>query len=195
MTEVPRTPSEFFENYAPAHVARLGAALGDRSSPGAVVFELTGDASWSLRLDKGQVAVTRGVAADALVRVTLTPSDFTVVVVGGAERLAQSSAAENQLVAVRALTLEPDRARLLRDGSGTLLLRLASPDGERRIHLTLGGVEPKLQTPDAELALALEDLWSIQSGTKNPFELLMEGKLTITGNMQLAMALGAALGS
>jgi putative sterol carrier protein len=195
MSEVPHSPAQFFEVYAPEHVARLGGALGDRSSPGAVVFELTGTGAWSLRLNKGRVEVSSGVAADALVRITMSAEDFEVVVVGGAERLGDEAGLERQLVAVRALTLDPDRAKLLRDSAGTLQLRLSSPEGERRLQLTLGGSTPKPDTPDAELACTLEDLWAIQSGAKNPFELLMEGKLTISGNMQLAMALGAALGS
>ena len=195
MSDVPHSPAEFFEHYAPEHVARLGGALGDRSSPGAVVFELGSEGAWSLRLEQGRVAVARGVAEDAIVRITLSPEDFAVVVVGGAERLGDDAGLERQLVAVRALTLDAERARLLRESAGSLRLRLTSPEGDRNLTLTLGGAAPKLDAPDAELGCALEDLWAIQSGVKNPFELLMEGKLTISGNMQLAMALGAALGT
>jgi hypothetical protein len=195
MSEVPRSPAEFFEQYAPRHVARLGAALGDKSSPGAVAFELGSGAAWSLRLVQGKVVVESGVAADVLVRITLAPEDFENVIVAGAERLGDAAGIQNQLVAVRVLTLDTERARMLKDSAGSLLLRLGAASGERRLTLTLGGAEPKLETPDAELALELEDLWAIQSGNKNPFELLMEGRLRISGDMQLAMALGAALGT
>jgi hypothetical protein len=195
MSAVPHTPAEFFESYAPAHVARLGSAIADRTSPGAVAFEIPATGAWSLRLTNGRVTVTPGVAPDTLVRITLTPEAFAEVVVAGAERLPDTAPPDHQLVAIRALTLDADRARLLRDSAGSLLMKLTSPSGDRRLTLTLGGAEPKLDTPDAELTCALEDLWSIQSGAKNPFELLMEGKLSIGGNMQIAMALGAALGS
>lgn len=195
MSDVPHTPARFFEEYAPEHVARLGSALGDRSSPGAVAFELVGEGAWSLRLTQGQVVVTSGIAEDALVRITLGLDEFVAVIVAGAERLGDEAGLERQLVAVRALTLDDERARMLRQSAGSLLLRLASPQGERRLTLTLGGAEPKAKEPDAELACELDDLWAIQSGAKNPFELLMEGRLKISGNLELAMALGAALGS
>ena len=117
------------------------------------------------------------------------------MIVAGAERLAANSGFDRGLVAVRVLTLDDERARMLRETKGSLLLRLSSPEAERKLTLTLGGVAPKLDTPDAEIACALEDLWAIQSGKKNPFELLMDGKLRLSGNVQLAMALGAALGT
>lgn len=195
MTDIPRSPARFFEEYAPAHVARLGAALANRNSPGSVAFDLGPAAgAWSLRLHQGQVEVTKGVAEDTLVHISLAPEDFETVIVAGAERLGDAAGIERQLVAVRVLTIDADRARLLRESAGSLLLRLTSPEGERRLTLTVGGIAPKAEA-DAELGCELEDLWAIQSGAKNPFELLMEGKLKIGGNMQLAMALGAALGS
>ncbi|HEY3500940.1 MAG TPA: SCP2 sterol-binding domain-containing protein [Polyangiaceae bacterium] len=195
MSDIPRSPARFFEEYAPQHVAKLGAALAGKSSPGAIAFDLGPAGSWSLRLAHGQVEVTKGLAGDTLVLITLSPEDFEAVIVLGAERLGEEAGLERQLVAVRVLTIDADRARLLRESPGTLLLRLGAPAGERRLTLTIGGVPPKPDQPDAELGCELEDLWAIQGGAKNPFELLMEGRLKISGDMQLAMALGAALGS
>jgi putative sterol carrier protein len=98
-------------------------------------------------------------------------------------------------VAARVLTVDAERARLLRDAPGSVALKLkASGGGEHRLTLTLGATPPKLDAPDCEIECALEDLWAIQSGTKNPFELLMDGKLRMSGKVELAMALGAALG-
>jgi hypothetical protein len=195
MSDIPLSPASFFEEYAPKELASVGDALKGRTSPGAVAFELTGGDSWSLRLSDGKIGVTRGVAADSIVRITLPADDFAPVIVAGAERLAANSGFDRGLVAVRVLTLDAERARMLRETKGSLLLRLSSPEAERKLTLTLGGVAPKLEAPDAEIACALEDLWAIQSGTKNPFELLMDGKLRLSGNVQLAMALGAALGT
>jgi putative sterol carrier protein len=47
---------------------------------------------------------------------------------------------------------------------------------------------------DCQLDCALDDLFALQGGEKNAFELMMDGKVKITGNAQLAMVLGAALG-
>lgn len=192
MSEIPRLPAAFFERYVPEHMARLGGAFAGRSSPGAIAFDITGAGSWSLRLADGTIEVVRGIAPDSLFRVTLAETTFEPVVVRGAERLGDEAGLERQLVAVRALVLDDDRVRMLKETRGTLAVRLASADGDHELLLSLGPGAPG--TPECELACALEDLWALQSGAKNPFELLMDGKVKLTGNVQLAMVLGAALG-
>jgi putative sterol carrier protein len=195
MSEIPRDAARFFGEYVPAQLGRLKPSLAGASSPGAVVFEVDGAGAWSLRLTAGVATVTSGADADALVRIALSAADFEPVVVAGAERFATDAEPTRQLMAARVLTVDQERARLLRDAPGTLALKLASKAGEHRLTLTLGGAPTKVDAPDCEIACALEDLWSIQSGDKNAFELLMDGKLRLTGKMELAMALAAALGS
>jgi len=194
MSDIPRSPEPFFRDYVPAQMARLKGTLGERSSVGAVVFELVEGGAWSLVLEGGAVHVTPGVAADALVRITLAADAFVPVIVGGAERLGDESGIERQVVAARVLTVDAERARLLREAPGSVALKLRSGELVHRLVITLGSGAPKLDNPDCELECALEDLWAIQSGTRNAFELLMEGKLLLTGKIELAMALGAALG-
>jgi hypothetical protein len=195
MSEIPRSPELFFGEYVPTELVRLGASLGTVSSVGAVVFDLGAAGAWSLRVEKGAPSVKSGVDPDPLVRLTLTPADFEVIVVGGAELLAAAAMPGQNLVAARVLTLDAERARLLRDQPGSIALKLkAANGGEHRLTLTLGGEPPKLEAPDCEVECELADLWAIQGGAKNPFELLMEGKLRIAGKVELAMALGAALG-
>ena len=195
MSAIPASPERFFNEYVPAELARLKGTLGDRSSVGSVVFEVTPGGAWSLGLEQGEVRVTAGAAADALVRITIAADDFVPVVVGGAERLGSAASVEQRLVAARVLTVDADRARLLREATGSVALVLTGAAGvTHRLVITLGSAAPKLDAPDCELACALEDLWAIQSGSRNAFELLMEGKLTMTGKVELAMALGAALG-
>jgi putative sterol carrier protein len=195
MSAIPRDPGHFFGQYVPAELAGLEASLKGKRSPGAVTFEIIGSGAWSLRLEDGKLEVLPGVASDVLVRITLAASDFEPVIVSGAEELAKNSSADRQVIAARVLTLEPERAELVARASGSVGLRLKAASGpEHRVTVTLGNAAPKLDAPDCELAFALEDLWAIQSGAKNPFELLMEGKLTMTGKVELAMALGSALG-
>jgi hypothetical protein len=193
LSDIPRLPAAFFERYVPEHMARLGGAFAGRSSPGAIAFDVTGAGSWSLRLKDGSIDVSSGIATDALFRVALAESSFEPVLVRGAERLGDEAGLERQLVAVRALVLDDDRVRMLRESRGTLAIKLASPEGEHQLLLSLGADAP-VASAECELACALEDLWALQSGAKNPFELLMDGKVKITGNVQLAMVLGAALG-
>jgi putative sterol carrier protein len=73
-------------------------------------------------------------------------------------------------------------------------LRLSSDGGEHRVVLSIGATTPKPDAPDCEIECSLADLWSIQSGSVNPFQLLLDGKIRIKGNAELALAVGAALG-
>jgi hypothetical protein len=193
MMSVPATPAEFFGDYVPAQLALLRPHLSAQSSPGAVVFDLGRAGAWSLRLESGVPAVTTGIASDPLVRFTLSDADFAPIIVAGAEKLVGEESGR-QLMAARVLTVDLERARLLRDAPGSIALKLKGPAALHRLTVTLGGVEPKLDPADCEIECALEDLWAIQSGSKNPFELLMDGKLVLSGKVELAMALGAALG-
>jgi SCP-2 sterol transfer family len=192
---VPRSPERFFGDYVPAQLARLGASLGALSSVGAVVFDLGESGAWSLRFDGGIPRVERHIDPEPLVRVTLAAADFEPIIVEGAEKLASDDAPERQLVAARVLTVDAERARLLREAPGSVALRLKAATGvEHRLTVTLGSAPPKIEAPDCEIECALEDLWALQGGTKNAFELLMDGKLKLSGKIELAMALGAALG-
>jgi hypothetical protein len=193
MSDIPRSPARFFGDYVPAHFAALESALRERSSPGSITFEV-GDESWSLRLDAGKVVVEGGVASDVLLRVTLAASDFEPVIVAGAARLDEHAGLERQLVAGRALTLDEERARMLRESGGSVLLRLAGETSTHLVLVSVGGATPKPDAPDCEIDCSVADLWAIQSGTANPFQLLLDGKIRIQGNAALALAVGAALG-
>jgi putative sterol carrier protein len=193
MSDIPRSPARFFCDYVPAHLAGIGSALHDRSSPGAIAFEI-GDEAWSLRLASGSVVVEAGIASDTLLRLTLAATDFEPVIIRGAERLDEQAGLERQLVAARALAIDEERARMLRDNGGSVLLRLSSDGTEHRVVVSIGGGAPKPDAPDCEIECSLVDLWSIQNGSVNPFQLLLDGKIRIKGNAELALAVGAALG-
>ncbi len=195
MSEIPRSPERFFGEYVPAELARLGASLGKLSSVGAVVFDLGAAGAWSLRLQGGAPSVRSGADAEPLVRVTLAPADFEPIIVAGAEKIGGNDATGRELVAARVLTVDAHRARMLRGapGSGAVRLKAAAGSGHRRT-VTLGGAGPELDAPDCEVECALEDFWALQGGQKNAFELLMDGKLKMSGKVELAMALAAALG-
>jgi hypothetical protein len=193
MSDIPRSPARFFGEYVPAHFARLGSAFRERSSPGAVAFQV-GEDGWSLRLRDGAVVVEPGIASDTLLCMTLRSEDFEPVIVDGAERLDEHAGLERQLIAGRALSIDVERARLLRESGGSLLLCLANGAATHRVLVSVGGTTPKPDAPDCQIDCSLVDLWSIQSGTMNPFQLLLDGKIRIQGNAELALAVGAALG-
>lgn len=192
MSDIPRSPARFFGEYVPAQFARIGSTSSERTSPGAIAFEV-GDEAWSLRLRDGSVSVEPGVADDTLLRITLSVADFEAVIVAAAERMNEDGV-ERQLVAGRALAIDVERARLLRESGGTVLLSLANGAAAHRVLVSVGGSTPRPDAPDCEIECGLADLWAIQSGSANPFQLLLDGKIRIKGNAELALAVGAALG-
>jgi hypothetical protein len=193
MSDIPRSPARFFGEYVPAELAGLGNEFPERSSPGAVAFEVGAEA-WSLRLQGGTVRVETGIADDTLLRLSVSTDDFEPVIVGAAERLVSSGGAERQLIAARALSIDVERARMLRESGGTVALVLARGAATHRLVVSIGGSTPKPSAPDCEIECALDDLFAIQSGATNPFQLLLDGKIRIKGNAEFALALGAALG-
>ncbi len=187
MASVPRIPSEFFLDFVPtAFRSNAGA-----SSKFAVSFEVTGAGVFSLRLQAGKLAAEPGLASDVLLRVSITPQAFEGIVIPMAERAVATPAAEPELMAVKALTLDADRERLLRETRGTMVLCATRGAEEHRVSVSAG--DPA-GAPQCEVTCSLEDLWALQSGQANPIELLMNGKIRITGDAQLALSLSAVLG-
>jgi putative sterol carrier protein len=63
----------------------------------------------------------------------------------------------------------------------------------RAIHLAIGGGDPDPDAAQCRLECGLEDFVGALSGQGNPFQLLMDGKLRVTGNMQIPMVLAGLL--
>jgi putative sterol carrier protein len=107
-----------------------------------------------------------------------------------AERAQAEAGPQAELLALKALTLDADRLRLLKEASGVLRIKATTPEREYALTITVGAASGE---PGCEIACTLEDLWALQSGKTNPIELLMAGKIRITGDAQLALSLSAAL--
>lgn len=189
MIPVPTSPQAFFGSYVPATFARIGEALGNVSSPGAVVFHV-GDQSFALRLVAGTLVSEPTVPEDTLVQLSLGPDDFEPILVRGAEQIeSAATSSERQLAVFRALLLDAERAGMIRDVRGSLAVELV---GERphRLILTPGNRTPA-ESAECTVRCALADFLAMQRGESNPFELMMSGKIQITGDAQLVMALSS----
>jgi len=55
--------------------------------------------------------------------------------------------------------------------------------------LAPAGVAVDIDKPTCDVSCTLEDFWKLQSGEANAFELLMDGRLRLGGDAQIAMAL------
>lgn len=190
MTSVPTDPDAFFDSYVRQSLSRIQARLAGVSSPGAVVFRIGEREPVALRLTRGELVVSRETPPDTLVQLSLAEADFDPILVRGAEALeGAAEAADRQLAVFRALMLDAERAAGIRAVNGSLAVELS---GERshRLVLTPGTKAP---SPSAECTVrcALSDFLAMQRGQSNPFELMMNGKIQISGDAQIVMVLSA----
>jgi len=190
VTSVPTDPDTFFDSYVRQSLSRIQSQLQGVSSPGAVVFRVGEREPVALRLTRGELEVSRETPADTLLGVTVDEADFEPILVRGAEALEASlGASDRQLAVFRALTLDAERAASIRAVPGSLAVELT---GERTHRLVL---TPGSRTPSAAaectVRSALSDFWAMQRGQANPFELMMNGKIQISGDAQIVMVLSS----
>ncbi len=191
MTAVPSSPESFFTHYIPDRFAALRGFEGV-SSLGSIVFVVPGVGEWSFRLSGGQLRLEAGVAADAVVRVTIPIESFVPIVVQGTERMASLELSpERQMIAFKALTLDAERVALVRAVLGSVAFAVIDGASTYRVYVTPGGREPNVVSPECEVSCEVDAFWGLQTGTTNPLELLMSGKLRISGDAQIPMALSS----
>ena len=189
MSPVPSLPDAFFNTYIPTRFAEL-AGFAPISSVGSVLFAVPGLGHWAYRLSAGKLLVDSIVGSDVIVCITIPESSFVPIVVAGAERLAgQALSPERQLLAFRALTLDAERVALIRGVVGSVAFAVVDGPSTHRVYLTPGAGVPNLAQPECEISCDADAFWGLQSGTHNPIELLMSGKLRIAGDAQIPMAL------
>jgi len=192
--QVPKDPDTFFSSYLPTSFAALQGNLGETTSPGAVVFQVGKRPPLAVRIVSGRLECANGLPDDSIVQIRLSEDDFEPILVRGAERLLEGNAdAERQLAVLRALTLEPERVRLIRAVEGSVAFVLVENQIERRVTLTPGNTKVEPTAAECTVRCSLDDFLAMQRGTVNPFELLMNGKIQLTGDAQIAMALSSLL--
>jgi putative sterol carrier protein len=192
---VPRDPESFFRDYVRKQFAELGAGLAGTASSGAVVFRVGTRPPISVRLLDGSLDVSEGVPDDTIVQITLDEIDFEPILVRGAELLAsqKDATAERQLAVLKALTLDRERIDLIRSVRGSVAFVLSGDGAQHRFVLTPGAATPNLQATECTVRCGLSDFLAMQRGSANPFELMMNGKIQISGDAQIPMALSSLL--
>ncbi|MES1173922.1 MAG: SCP2 sterol-binding domain-containing protein [Myxococcales bacterium] len=191
MSDVPALPEPFFTHYIPARFSGL-PGFERVSSEGSAVFAVPEVGVWSFRLRNGQLTCEPGVASDAVVRITIPQVSFEPIVVRGTERMAGLALApDKQMLAFKALTLDAERIAQIRSVVGSVCFAVLDGASTHRVYVTPGLAEPSLSKPECEISCEAEAFWGLQTGTQNPIELLMSGKIKISGEAQIPMALSS----
>jgi putative sterol carrier protein len=183
----PTSPREFFESYLPAW---FGAAAGAVTSPGALVFHIAHE-SFALRLDAGKLRVASERVLDAVLQVSMSSADFAELI-RQADALFQSGASD-RLLALRSLSLDAERAKMIRNVDGSVAFEITDGAEVRTLLLSPGAALAGEAPPACTVRIAAPDFWALSRGDKNPFELLMDGKIRMQGRMEVAMALSSVL--
>ncbi|MGC4091832.1 MAG: SCP2 sterol-binding domain-containing protein [Polyangiaceae bacterium] len=95
------------------------------------------------------------------------------------------------MLVLRALTLDAERVGLIRGVVGSVAFYLRSDAGEHQLLLTPGTQSANAAAPECSVRCQLSDFLAMQRGDANPFELMMSGKIAISGDAQIPMALSS----
>jgi hypothetical protein len=191
---VPTDPDAFFCDYLPRFFAESGKPLGTSTSFGSVTFRVEGAGEWSLRLNEGDLEVTRGMEDDVVLQVTTVPDDFTALLAEMAEQAEQGARANARKGPLGALVADAETSRLVRHVPGSLLFLARDGAEKRRVLFTPGRRAAKLDSAECTIECGLDDLRDAGKAGASPMSLFVSGKLKISGNVQIAMALSAILG-
>jgi hypothetical protein len=184
----PVSPREFFESFLPGWFA--AASSGQATSPGALVFHI-GAETYALRLVVGKLQVSTGATDDAILQVSMAVGDFAELI-READALFQSGASD-RLLALRSLSLDAERAKTIRNVDGSVAFEISDDTRVRTLLLSPGVAIAGSSPPACTVRVAANDFWALSRGEKNPFELLMDGKIRLQGRMEVAMALSSVL--
>jgi hypothetical protein len=187
VSAAPSSPREFFEDYLPGW---FGSAGGQASSAGTLLFHVGPD-TFALRLEAGELRVARGPSIDAILQVSMSEADFAELIHQGEALF--SAAASDRLLALRSLSLDAERAKLIRNVDGSVAFEITDGDLVRSLLLSPGVAVAGSDPPACTVRIAAADFWALSRGDKNPFELLMDGKIRMQGRMDVAMALSSVL--
>ena len=121
---------------------------------------------------------------------TVSEDDFTPIFVQAAlQQEDEPIKPEQQVMAFKAITVDEERAKLVRGIAGSVAFVVSDDDKVHKLVITPGAAKPNLDAPDCRLECSMNDFLDMQTGKQNPMQLAMGGKIKIVGNAQIPMAL------
>lgn len=183
-------PDEFFRSTLPARYAAVKDRVQGLSSVGSLTVRVLTRGEWSLRIRDGELEVTRGMDDDVMIQLTVPAEDFGPLVVE-ADSASQHAARAPQGALLRVLGTNPETARLVRHVPGGVLFVARDGAITRRLLVTPGRRNADLAVADCTIECSLDDVREARDRGESFMTLFVQGKLRITGNVQIAMALSA----
>jgi hypothetical protein len=194
MDPVPSDPETFFTSYLPARFTKAAERLGTATSVGSLTARIVDVGEWSLRITDGALVVMRGSEDDVMLQITTSLADFDVLVRRPITDFESEGRAPFVRVGpLRALVASPETARLVRHVPGSVLFIATDGDASHRLLVTPGIRKANMGNAECTIQCRLDDLRDAQEKGMPPMQLFVSGKLKISGNVQIAMALAGVL--
>ena len=175
-TDLPETPSEFFEVTLPG--ALRDAVRGVRKGSGAIAYAISSEERWSIWVEEGEVRSAHGRRADTVLEVTCVEGDWRELLALGKIEHGIAILTEDSVVDV------------LRSCTGTILRRIT--DRDLVVAETTGGVPPDVESPRLVLSMSLESHDRINEG--QGIFVLGSGELQATGDLAMLAQLATVFG-
>jgi hypothetical protein len=193
---VPEAPGEFFCEFLPLRFAELFAAervARSRPSPRGVLVRVVGSGQWLLSLAGGRlVSVPAGEQTGAL-SISLRAEDFARLVLEPLRQAPVDLAPEQlALVLGKFGRWDDETTGLLENVPGSLLVRIADDGVVRPVAVTPGALQPSLEQGACTIDCSWQTLRELVSGRRSALDALYAGELKLSGDAQLALALGGA---
>jgi hypothetical protein len=175
------TDAEFFLSWLPNRLEELGAA--QRILVPVTIQVEVAAAVYSISVGPGSATVGQEPLTNPTFRVRLDTQSFERLL-GGAESMPLDEGP-----VLRMMSLDREAIELVTQVSGCLEARFE--EGEETYRLIIG--PGHVAEVGCTISCALSDIEQVRAGKVQPIELLMNGKLRIDGDPQIALALGSLL--
>jgi hypothetical protein len=189
---VPTDPDLFFTEFFPEQYEAY-PAFPRETTPGSAAFEVSGVGVWSLGVVDRRLRIDRGVAPDCVLRLAMSPGDFSALFV---ERATEAIAAQGELPEELRRVFFPlfinDRKKAIAAGGGGSVLILLK-DGGTDYRLTITPGQALGTAPKASVRLHLSDFLGLTSGRKKLAILVATGRISVRGDPSQALKLAGLL--
>ena len=201
---VPDEPRRLLTEFLPQFFAQItsipareGGARpsleGRAPAPVGVAVRVEGEGEWTFRIVAGGLLVEPGVAADVALQISLAARDWGPLVVTPLRRAIEANggvqSAPKASLWLRLGRWDAETVDLLRRQPGRVLVRVDDAGTSRNVALSPGTQPHSLETAECIIDCALDDLLELQAKRKNPLDLFYEGKIRISGDAQVALAM------
>lgn len=175
-------PKTFFESWLPDSFARIAPANDTSVVADVSCIAQVDDQAWHVAITNGQLSVVSATDRSATFQLETDRKSFDRVI----GELA--NAPRTSVPALRAPRLDAETCRLVANVPG--LLELVVKEGPERFRVVFGPGSRDPREVACTVSCDMQDVQAVREGRANPMELFMNGRLTLEGNIEVAMALG-----